>query len=322
MKICHDAEIERERVKKEEEERLKSELAEEQRKLQEKKDREVFHAQISDAMNSKLDLVCVLMEKKEKDSDSEEVAKLKAQMEELRRGQSKGSTSTVVVKGRSSNNDLVEQLLREQEELKKRLANITWSISDQRVTTLEKELAMAQKSHDEALVAADTWKKEALRPGNKHGNVVLPTPVSQPPVRTRVTPLPVSPSGALRKAAEDYRELIIRHQEEVEALKGLRARDMNDRRKAEQEAERLHEALKMSKEKGKMHTTPRSEFQARLDDADEDRAKKTCAMLKKKTIEIPEEEDGKTNDREAFVNEMRKTLKLMKKDEIVSICLK
>ncbi|GBG65465.1 hypothetical protein CBR_g51059 [Chara braunii] len=279
MKIHQDVEIESKRVKKEEEERLKSELAEEQRKLQEKKEREAFHA-----------------------------------------GQPKASASTAVVEGRSSDRDLVEQLLPEQEELKKRLASVT--ISDQRVTTLEEELPIAHKSRDEALVAADTWKKEALRPGNKRGNVVLPTLVSQSSVRAHVTPLPVSPSGALRKATEDYRELIIRHQEEVEALKGLRARDLNDRREAEEEAERLREALKMSKEKGKMHATPRSEFRARLDDAADGSGKKTCVMLNKKVIEIPEEGDNRTNDRETFVKEMRKTLKLMKKDDIVSICLK
>ncbi|GBG72780.1 hypothetical protein CBR_g12348 [Chara braunii] len=314
MKVRHDAEEEKERNRKDDEEKAKKEKEEEERRLQDRKEHEAFHREMAVTMNSKLDRVCeVLKESKGKDCDT--VEKLHAEVDELRRCRVATASVAPVTVSKVPERELIDQLLHEQEELKKRLASI--SLTDQRVAAMEGELVGLRKERDGAVVKADAWMNQALQPDNKRGSIVLPTPPSIPRVRRRFSPVQSvfkSPSAALRQATDDLREMSNRHQEEVDALKELRARDLNQAREAEQEAQRLKDAL--AKKDKVVQPTPRSEFRSKLDDVAA--AKGTSA--RKKVVARTDEQDVTLNNREAFMKDARKSLRRMKMDEVKALC--
>ncbi|GBG65619.1 hypothetical protein CBR_g51502 [Chara braunii] len=245
IKAHQDAEIAKERAKKEEEEHLKKEKEEEERRLQEKKARENFQDEMRSEIGTKLDSVRELLESK-KGNNGDEVAKLRVEIEGLRAMLRTGQVA-------STSESTFDRYKRELEDDKAR--------SDRRLATMEEEIARLRTLNEEVNAAADVWKNEALRPGNKRGSVVVTaTPV--PGTRTRAhMETVVSPAVHDLKLKEK-----VEHQEhEIELLKEWRLRELNRRGQAEQEVDRLKE--KMARLVVERSTPMASNLKARLDKA-------------------------------------------------------
>ncbi|GBG42500.1 hypothetical protein CBR_g75926 [Chara braunii] len=149
IKAHQDAEIAKENSKREEEERIKKDKEEEERRLQEKKAREEFQAEMRNELSGKLDSVRELLESKKGDKD-DEVTKMHLEIENLRKTLREGN-------GASSSESVFDRCKRELEEERAK--------SDQRLATMEDEIARLRVVNDEAVAAADVWKQVALRPG-------------------------------------------------------------------------------------------------------------------------------------------------------------
>ncbi|GBG88347.1 hypothetical protein CBR_g46912 [Chara braunii] len=210
IKAKHDADEAREQALREEEERKKRERDEEERRQRDKKEREDFQAQINKEVSVKLDQVYEAINGK-KDTQSEEVSKLKARIEELQRRPLAASTSGEVIK--PAEDDEVARLHSEQVELKK--------ATDRRLAAMEEVIHALQRQCEDAEANAEVWKAEALRPGNKRGGVAIgDTPMTQNRVRPRLTLLETP--GVVRRVDERLKGIVERHQREVDLLKEMR----------------------------------------------------------------------------------------------------
>ncbi|GBG67500.1 hypothetical protein CBR_g634 [Chara braunii] len=325
LKNQHDAEEEKERAKKEEEEKLKRERSEEERRQRDKKEREDFQTNLVELMNSKLNLVVeklggnkgVQKEKSELEIMKTQLAELqrtKTQLAELQRTKTQlAELQRTKTTAGSSRDDpgLVERLLQEQDELRKRLLNNNEK-SERRLVALEERLLQKEKEKEDMAKELESWKQEALRLGNKRGHVVVSTPTSDARVRPRVT----SRSPAVIRS-EQYREMCQRNAAEVELLKEMRLKELNRRREAEQELEKYKEMVARAEaEKIKTPVPPlATDLRAKLDAVAEK------SMMKSNGRKVTEETE-QVNDKDMFVKENRKELRKKNKDEITSICRK
>ncbi|GBG79526.1 hypothetical protein CBR_g29673 [Chara braunii] len=204
MKTRHDAEMARERKKK---------------------DKEDFHMAISEKMTSKLDFMCeILLCKKGKEAD-EGVSKLREGIGELNRriqecvGPSSTAQATMEL-------EAMGHLRKEQEER---------SMLEKRLSTLEKETSELCKLMDVAQKQAELWKEEALRPGNKRtcrGMAATTSPYQH------IRETPKKPTQVTMVRDEYLGWVVKRHALEVTALRESRARELNGRREVKQELER------------------------------------------------------------------------------------
>ncbi|GBG66962.1 hypothetical protein CBR_g74650 [Chara braunii] len=204
MKARHDAEIAREKEKKDEEEKMKKQREDDEKRLREKKDREEFHMAISETMTSKLDLMCeILLGKKGREAD-EGVTKLRVEIGELNKriqehaGTSSSTRATLEM-------DTMKRLRREQEERLK---------MERRLAALEMETVDLRKSKDDAQAQDELWKEEALRPGSKRtcrGLAATPSPCR------RGTPVKAPQATVIRD--EYLKEVVERHAMELAALR-------------------------------------------------------------------------------------------------------
>ncbi|GBG83212.1 hypothetical protein CBR_g36826 [Chara braunii] len=293
IKVRHDAEEAKERQQKEAAERAAKEKEEEQRRLQAKREREEFQKEIGDAMNARIDNLCeALLGKKAKDQDGE-VEKLKNEVENLRRLQfTQGITANVSV----ATPERSVRRVRDQEEAHRRMQEET----EQRMSRMEDEIRRLKNERDEAMAHAESWRLEALRPGNKRGPVVVgATPSTQERVRPHCTPAK-SPS------------MSVCHAREVATLKELRAKDLNGRREAEQEVDRLKEEmarLEMEKQRA-----PGTNLRARMDEAA--KASGSQPAKGKKPVEV------QMSQRDTFIADNRRILRPLKMDEVRILCTK
>ncbi|GBG74956.1 hypothetical protein CBR_g19471 [Chara braunii] len=242
MKVRHDVEEERERVSKEEEERNKKKQEEEERRARDKKEREDFQKQLRESMNTKFDVLCEALFWKKKEG-SDEIEKLKSPIDKLEKLQ----LGFMSVMNGCASVDVAARRLREQDEEKRK----TRDESERRIAILEEEVVLLRRLNGQKTNEAATWKQEALRPSNKRGAVVVEeTPNQHARVRPRCTTLKTPGSHAVSMAKV--------HAKEVAALTELRSRDLNGRRKAEQEVQRLKEGqkrLRMEKEQDQPRTS-------------------------------------------------------------------
>ncbi|GBG81218.1 hypothetical protein CBR_g31890 [Chara braunii] len=191
-------------------------------------------------------------------------------------------------------------MLAEQEKMRVQLEEAV--STRQRLEQIEKEMREVNMARDDAKAEAERWQQEALRPGNKRGCISLTTPAS----RTSVRP----PAGTLGKspAIIDYKSMVEMHRMEVETI------EVNARRKAEQELERMKEKmLSMEKQKEKGRETPRSNLRIRMEEV---------AVEKVTEHNLPITSASKVTDKEAFIRDNHKTLKLLTKDGLTAICEK
>ncbi|GBG70983.1 hypothetical protein CBR_g8283 [Chara braunii] len=295
-------------AKREEEEMVRREHEAEARRLIEKKDREDFQKELNDTWNAKFESVCgAICGGKNVGSHDEELAKLKKQVEllqikQLQKGNAAGASSSRSVPG---DDTLLARLMQEQEIMKKKMESAFNTCK--RMEGLEKELRVLKQSHEKAVLEAETWKKEALKSGNKRSQIAT-SPSSQlkmPLVTPRHSP------GRM----DNIQHV---HNLEVEALQKLRLQEMNWRREAEQENARLKEQL--AKQEAERRSTPRSTFRERLDDAEAVGGTVKSTKVKKKSGSV--DEVTQENDREVFIREAKKELRDKKKDEVTELCVK
>ncbi|GBG73780.1 hypothetical protein CBR_g17119 [Chara braunii] len=225
-------------------------------------------------LNSRWEMVCDKIDQKDKVSN--EVAILREEVARMSSKKKAAKTSSSVAKP-VSRDDVVERLKREQEDLR--------AVADRRFVLLEERLSELTEAKEEAEASAELWKAEALRPGNKRGSIAVgQTPVSHARVRQRSTPatLPTEP-----RVNQQFKGIVERHNMEVNFMKELRLKDVNERLDAEKEVERLKEVmakLEMEKERG-------SNLKSRLDEVAGHSAKKVgCSSVKKKSVDTPGEE--------------------------------
>ncbi|GBG61839.1 hypothetical protein CBR_g23795 [Chara braunii] len=225
IKIRHDSEVERERSVKDEEEKRRKEK-EEERRASEKKDREEFRKLLTDSMNARLDGVVELLRGK---GSSCEVEALRKDIERLGKKLVEGATSSSAARC-SEGDGLLAQLLAEQERMRSQLEEAM--ATKRRLEGVEKDMKEVIKARDEARADAEKWQEEANRPG-KRGCIALNTPAAK--VVTR------PPRSSPRKspvASVDLRRVADMHRMEVETIQGIRTREFNTRREAEQELEK------------------------------------------------------------------------------------
>ncbi|GBG66104.1 hypothetical protein CBR_g55447 [Chara braunii] len=279
-------------AKREEEEKVRCEQEAEARRLKEKKEREDFQKEMNDTWNAKFELVCgAVRGSKSAGGQDDELDKLKKQVELLQIKQMQKGDAAAASTSRSVPGDdaFLAHLMQEKELMKKKMESTLDSCK--RMAGLEDELRALKQSHDEAIREAETWKKVALKSGNKRSRIAT-SPSSQ------LKMPPVTPQHSPRRM-DNIRHM---HNLEVETLKNLRLQEMNWRREAEQENVRLKEQL--AKQEADKRSTPQSAFHVRLDDAGDVGGTARTTETKKKSGGA--DETTEDNDREAFIREAKK----------------
>ncbi|GBG66272.1 hypothetical protein CBR_g57870 [Chara braunii] len=202
IKVRHDAEIEGEKNKIAEEDRIKKEKENEERRAQEKLEREELNKRMMDNMNKRLDSVCLAL------FAASCVAETPC-------------TTAPTVKTHG-NDELLAKLMADQEKMKVQLDEA--AAARKRLEKIEQEISCLRQARDDVKVEAEAWRQEALRPGSERGCVALSTPSVQATVLPRCTP---TKTPTVRV---DYKELKQLHQMEVDKLKELRLLELNGRR--------------------------------------------------------------------------------------------
>ncbi|GBG67430.1 hypothetical protein CBR_g565 [Chara braunii] len=312
IKIRHDAEVEKVKSKRDEEEKKKRDDDEKERREQDRKEREEMHRQMMEDMNKKWEKICEKMDEKKGDSRKKEI-------DRLRSFANNAVASTSSTKATIEGEELIRQLLREQEAMKKKLEE---SIAAQkRLEILENEMTLMRTMRDEALKEVETWKNEALRPGNKRGcAAVTPTTVAR--TRNRATPEPTTGLAGI----------VHRHNLELEALKNLRIVDFNARREKEPENDQLR--VTMEEEANARCEQELENERLRTVIADIEAAQRVpCTNLRQRIEEMASTDKGKQKtvteplsaramEKKKFAKEQRKDLGNRKKDGIIEICAK
>ncbi|GBG82216.1 hypothetical protein CBR_g34498 [Chara braunii] len=190
-----------------------------------------------------------------------EITKLKAQVEALNRGKDVASTSATVSRPVTESEEIA-RLRREQVEVR--------TAMDKRLASMEEVIFALQKQCEVVEANAEVWRIEAMRPGNKRGSIAIgQTPISEARVRTRVTPA-ASPGPTGRVNAQ-LKEMVERHQREVDLLKEMRLREVNARKESK-EVEKLKKEAMVRLETGRK--TGGTNLKSRLDDVVGSSAKK------------------------------------------------
>ncbi|GBG87886.1 hypothetical protein CBR_g46186 [Chara braunii] len=304
IKSRHDAEVEKEKNLKEEEDRKKRTVEDNERREKDRKEREDMHKRMMNDMNEKWEKMCGRMTDKKDDSKGlSEMEQLRREIEGLK-GQMVGpAASTSTQRATAEGDEVVRQLLKEQENMKARLEKSL--ASQKRLESLEADMALMRTMRDEALQEVETWKNEALRPGNKRGCAA-------------VTPSPVTRTQS--KTNTEFVGMVHRHSLEVEKLKELRVLDFNARREKEQE----NEKLKIAMDGARKATMEREQENERLKVAIADleatqrepctnlrwrmneMASRSTGLTKKKTVTNPL--TARALEKQQFVKDQRKDL--------------
>ncbi|GBG80390.1 hypothetical protein CBR_g30758 [Chara braunii] len=273
---------------------------------------------MNDAMNARFETVCDAFrgQKKNSEADVQKIQVLEKKIQGLKVAQSTmarndgASTTKMGVR----DDALLARILQKHEEMKAKMDVAT--AANKRVESLEEALRVLKQQHEDAVLEAENWKKEALQTGNKRSRMATsPTSTLKIPSST----LKISPDATPRKTpverVEDPSQLMQLHTLEVNALKELRLQKLNRRQEAEQENAKLKEELaKLAASK----SVPKSAFQQKLDDAEGSAAK--TGTGKKKPGDG--EEGTRLTEREVFVKDAKKELGNKRKDELIEICMK
>ncbi|GBG81596.1 hypothetical protein CBR_g32588 [Chara braunii] len=245
--------------------------------------------------------------KQEKDNVA--IEKLRTEVEEIRRG----TASTSTARAHAMNEldfETVEKMQQNQEKMKKEQEDMH--------TRLLLMVSAAAGRAEAAEREAVAWRLEANRPGNKRGSImIIETPVATTRVRARMTPQK-SPAAAPNG---DYQEIMKRHAEEVECMKVMRLKELNGRRQAEQEVERLKEEIARLETARKRERMSGINLRQKLDEVGAATARKTTTG-KEKMVMTNEEPIPKDNDKEGFTKECWKMLQVMNMEDTKKECAK
>ncbi|GBG93480.1 hypothetical protein CBR_g71365, partial [Chara braunii] len=253
ISIRHDVAEAKERALQEEAEKKKRIREEEERRQRDQQEREKYQAKMNRGMKEKLDKVVEAIKGK-KSNENDKVARLKAEVERLKKSHNGASNSATVTQPGRESEELV-RLRREQAEMK--------VAAEKRFASLEDVILALQKQCEEAENNAEVWRNEALHPRNKRGCVAIgQTPRTEARVRPRVTPT-VAPNLA-RQVDPQLKGIVERHAAEVELLKDVRLKEVNAQKESEKEVERLKNEVARSQTKKKK--TGGTNLKARLND--------------------------------------------------------
>ncbi|GBG91006.1 hypothetical protein CBR_g51664 [Chara braunii] len=316
----------RERAEREEEENKKREREEEARREQEKKNREEFQQAMRQELITKLDVVreavdgkksaeseemaklrnqieklCKQKEpvvEKKKKEDADELWRMKQRMDEIQKGRNGSSTSTTVNQLAKDSEEIVR--LRCEQEMAK-------TTMEKRLAAMKEVIVALQKQCEVAEANAEVWRCEALRPGNKRGAVVVgSTPASEARVRPRTTPLQTPcPAGRVN---QQLKEVVDRNKQEVELLREMRLKEVNARKESEKEVERLKEEMARLRTGQKRGTNLRKKMDAVAGAS----GSKTKVAAASPVILV--------SQREAALKAARRELRNLKKDAVVGLC--
>ncbi|GBG62590.1 hypothetical protein CBR_g31226 [Chara braunii] len=204
--------------------------------------------------------------------------------------------------------DAIAILMRRQEEMRIKLELAVGA--QKKVESLEAQVCSLEKLRDEITAEAETWKKEALRSGNKRSRIAL-----SPSAQSREACL-TTPVKSTCRPQVDMSHLKELHNLEVNALKGLRLQELNRRRETE------HELAEMKKKIAQLELTkktPRSSLRDKLEEVVEITETKDD-RVKSKISET--EADIEENNWETFIKGEKKALRNLKKEEVMKICKK
>ncbi|GBG82593.1 hypothetical protein CBR_g34962 [Chara braunii] len=187
---------EREVKRREEEQRVKKEKEEEEKRLKWKREREKFEADMGQRLEKKLsELGASIKGKRTHEGPAaggmeDELTRLKRENEELKKklGALMNQTGDgkvmylqqeimdlrKQVTNRQVNADAVFVVKQEISEMK--LSTLMKVNLEKEVAGLRKEVSLLQGQNEQTTVEANQWRDEALRPGNKRGNVAVNTP--------------------------------------------------------------------------------------------------------------------------------------------------
>ncbi|GBG62273.1 hypothetical protein CBR_g29881 [Chara braunii] len=314
------ADEEKEKRQKEEEERMKREKEEEERRAQWKKEREKFKEDMGVRLEQRMDKV--MGRTKQGDSSEDEVTRLKKENEDLRRALLSGGESSHVEKlkkGLAELQTLVATKHTKEDEMaaiRQEIEQLRSSASargdvERELADLKSELVVLRGQSERALNESQRWKDEAMRPGNKRGNIALSTPdaTNRGTPRARWTDL--GQDGADRWKAE-YRKLQeLRRADfaEVEMLK---------KKHAMAASEVLNLQKKMSELSAEDREAEKTGRGTNLKEKLEAVALRSARKGKKATPN----RDGtkKTTDRSSFVEKQKKQLGQIRKSGLETLC--
>ncbi|GBG76405.1 hypothetical protein CBR_g22153 [Chara braunii] len=184
------------------------------------------------------------------------------------------------------------------------------------MTTLEEQIAILRWMKYDAVNKAEVWKQEAQRPGNKRGGINIgATPTTQARIRPRCTPASIT-APSKKMTMEDYREFAQHHDEEINLLKDMLAKEVERRKEVEEEALQLKEKLARLKiEKNDKQTTAtcrRSRLEAVIEGVvgPSSRGKKMATTSKADALR----NEKVSNDKGSFLKENRNNLKSLKNE--------
>ncbi|GBG64979.1 hypothetical protein CBR_g48728 [Chara braunii] len=234
-----------------------------------------------------------------KNSENDEVRKLKARVDEL---QKVASTSAMGTRPTGDMDELA-RLRKEQADTK--------VATEKRLASMEEVIFALQKQCEVAEANVEAWKNGALGPGNKRGSVAIgQTRASEARVRPRVTP--VVTLCVTERVNPRIKAIVERHQQEVELLEEMRLREVNAQKESEEEVERLKESLARLETAKKRGGT---NLKSKMDAAAGVSTRKDVGKGVVSLVVI-------VSQREAVLREERKKLRNLKKEDVVTICEK
>ncbi|GBG70691.1 hypothetical protein CBR_g7990 [Chara braunii] len=230
------ADQEKETKKKEEEERLKKQKEEDERKEKWKKERQQLESEMGERIDKKLEKVCEAVKVNRQpdatgsSSMDNELAKLRRENEDLRKALLGEGEDDRVRKLQKEVNDLRKQVL-DKSGRDDEMTALRHEIEQLRESTVkEQEIVGLKRLIEQLKTETLHWKDEALRSGNKRGNIVVSTPETSTrrTPRARWTGGDATPESSWRMEYKKLQSMRRVDSLEVEALK---------KKKAEAEAE-------------------------------------------------------------------------------------
>ncbi|GBG89607.1 hypothetical protein CBR_g49397 [Chara braunii] len=253
-------------------------------------------------MNTKIDRIYETMNVKKKQGEPDETERLKAEIEKLRLMMMNQGT----VVGPPATVETTVRRLSEEERLRRSKED-----ADKRIASLEEEVSLLRRLNDNATREAEVWRQEAHRPGNKGGSIAIEeTPATHSRIRPRCTLVKSQTSARITMAEA--------HAREVQALKELRGKDLNDKRVAEQEVEMLKEKLAQLEMERQQQLINGTNLKSKLDEAVGLSARATPGS-KQGTVSAAKA--TKIVDKDGFIADCGKQLKGMKKEGVMAICM-
>ncbi|GBG87459.1 hypothetical protein CBR_g45517 [Chara braunii] len=233
------------------------------------------------------------------DSESSQVEKLKKELADLR----------VLVAAKYTKEDEMVAIRQEIEQLRS-LARARGDV-ERELVDLESELVVLRGQNERALNEVKLWKDEAMRPGNKRGNIALSTPdaANRGTPRARWTDL--GQDGAEKWKAEYHKLQELRRTDfaEVEMLKKKHAMVAS-------------EVLNLQKKMSELSAEDREADKTGGGTNLKDKLEAVTLRSARKGKKVTSNRDGvkKTTDRSSFVEGQKKQLRQIRKSGLEALC--